>query len=69
VQFQFTLLTDTLYSPIPTEFVVNSHDSDHDSDHDHDGTRELDSPGTVVAVEVHDMKNGATHIWSLDKLR
>ncbi|CAL8148135.1 unnamed protein product [Orchesella dallaii] len=69
VQFQFTLLTDTLYSPIPTEFVINSNDSDHDQDHDHDGARELETPGTVVAVEVHDMKNGATHIWSLDKLR
>jgi len=24
---------------------------------------------TVVGVEVQDLKNGATHYWSLDKLR
>jgi len=26
-------------------------------------------PRTIVAVEVQDMKNGATHYWTLDKLR
>ena len=26
-------------------------------------------PRTIVAVEVTDVKNGATHYWSLEKLR
>lgn len=26
-------------------------------------------PRTIVAVEVQDTKNGATHYWTLDKLR
>ncbi|XP_060522820.1 kinesin-like protein unc-104 isoform X1 [Cylas formicarius] len=60
VQFQFTLLTDTLYSPLPTDLkpVI-------DYDHDEDAS----IPKTIVAVEVQDLKNGATHYWSLDKLR
>ncbi|XP_048520059.1 kinesin-like protein unc-104 isoform X8 [Dendroctonus ponderosae] len=60
VQFQFTLLTDTLYSPLPPDLrpVI-------DYDHDEDVT----IPRTAVAVEVQDLKNGATHYWSLDKLR
>lgn len=60
VQFQFTLLTDTLYSPLPPDLrpVI-------DFDQDEDAT----IPRTIVAVEVQDIKNGATHYWSLDKLR
>ncbi|KAL1498183.1 hypothetical protein ABEB36_009020 [Hypothenemus hampei] len=60
VQFQFTLLTDTLYSPLPAE-MRPSLDYDHDE--------EVSIPRTTVAVEVQDLKNGATHYWSLDKLR
>ncbi|XP_061196915.1 kinesin-like protein unc-104 isoform X10 [Saccostrea echinata] len=58
VQFQFVLLTDTLYSPLPPELF-------------HPGERDDDRPfpRTVVAVEVQDTKNGATHYWSLEKLR
>ncbi|XP_068914980.1 kinesin-like protein unc-104 isoform X8 [Tenebrio molitor] len=60
VQFQFTLLTETLYSPLPPDLrpVI-------DYDQDEDATQ----PKTIVAVEVQDTKNGATHYWSLDKLR
>ncbi|XP_016929016.2 kinesin-like protein unc-104 isoform X8 [Drosophila suzukii] len=64
VQFQFTLLTDTLYSPLPPELassVAPSHQDD-----------EFGAPPvskTLVAVEVTDTKNGATHHWSLEKLR
>ncbi|XP_057665128.1 kinesin-like protein unc-104 isoform X7 [Diorhabda carinulata] len=60
VQFQFTLLTDTLYSPLPADLrpVI-----DYDQDED------VGIPRTIVAVEVQDIKNGATHYWSLDKLR
>ncbi|XP_041982439.1 kinesin-like protein unc-104 isoform X5 [Aricia agestis] len=58
VQFQFTLLTDTPYSPLPPELAPR------DDDHEY-------RPGapTVVAVEVTDTKNGATHYWTLEKLR
>jgi len=58
VQFQFVLLTDSLYSPLPPELLPQEH---------HDQTRPF--PKTVVAVEVQDTKNGATHFWSLEKLR
>ncbi|KAL4710893.1 hypothetical protein ACJJTC_002523, partial [Scirpophaga incertulas] len=59
VQFQFTLLTDTAYSPLPAELAPRD-----DADDEY-------RPGapTVVAVEVADTKNGATHYWTLEKLR
>ncbi|XP_058017254.1 kinesin-like protein KIF1B isoform X2 [Ahaetulla prasina] len=60
VQFQFVLLTDTLYSPLPPELMPA--DSDKPRSH-------CPFPRTVVAVEVQDLKNGATHYWSLEKLR
>ncbi|CAH0720425.1 unnamed protein product, partial [Brenthis ino] len=59
VQFQFTLLTDTPYSPLPAELAPRD-----------DGDDEYrPSAPTVVAVEVTDTKNGATHYWTLEKLR
>ncbi len=54
VQFQFVLLTDTLYSPLPTDLCSSSSSL---------------SPGTIVAIEVQDLKNGAVHYWSLEKFR
>lgn len=60
VQFQFVLLTDTLYSPLPPELMPSQSGKFWD-DHSF--------PRTVVAVEVQDLKNGATHYWSLEKLR
>nr|XP_057939183.1 kinesin-like protein KIF1B isoform X19 [Doryrhamphus excisus] len=60
VQFQFVLLTDTLYSPLPPELLPPEPEKDRDS---------RPFPRTVVAVEVQDLKNGATHYWSLDKLK
>ncbi|XP_062889416.1 kinesin-like protein KIF1B isoform X1 [Mobula hypostoma] len=60
VQFQFVLLTDTLYSPLPPELLPAEAELD----------REVRLfPRTVVAVEVQDLKNGATHYWSLEKLK
>ncbi|XP_077462838.1 kinesin-like protein KIF1A isoform X8 [Stigmatopora argus] len=56
VQFQFALLTDTLYSPLPPDLLPSRR------------PRRL-FPQTVVAVEVQDQKNGATHYWTLEKLR
>ncbi|KAM7343210.1 kinesin family member unc-104 isoform 8-T10 [Cochliomyia hominivorax] len=64
VQFQFTLLTDTLYSPLPPELASSASPMQTDD--------EFGSPPvskTLVAVEVTDTKNGATHYWSLEKLR
>ncbi|KAK6629952.1 hypothetical protein RUM43_003773 [Polyplax serrata] len=60
VQFQFTLLTDTLYSPLPTD-LLPANDEEDDEDRPF--------PRTIVAVEVLDTKNGATHYWTLEKLR
>lgn len=60
VQFQFTLLTDTLYSPLPPDLAIQSETDVIESTH---------ISKTIVAVEVSDMKNGATHYWSLEKLR
>nr|XP_055043364.1 kinesin-like protein KIF1B isoform X12 [Misgurnus anguillicaudatus] len=60
VQFQFVLLTDTLYSPLPPELLPSEPEKERD---------ERPFPRTVVAVEVQDLKNGATHYWSLEKLK
>ena len=65
VQFQFTLLTDTLYSPLPPDFL--SYLEEEEDDEEEEGER--GSPRTIVAVEVQDTKNGATHYWTLEKLR
>ncbi|XP_046896279.1 kinesin-like protein KIF1B isoform X2 [Hypomesus transpacificus] len=60
VQFQFVLLTDTLYSPLPPDLLPPEPEKERDS---------RPFPRTVVAVEVQDLKNGATHYWSLEKLK
>ncbi|XP_030363666.1 kinesin-like protein KIF1B isoform X9 [Strigops habroptila] len=60
VQFQFVLLTDTLYSPLPPELLPTELEKIRDN---------RPFPRTVVAVEVQDLKNGATHYWSLEKLK
>ncbi|XP_017346764.2 kinesin-like protein KIF1A isoform X5 [Ictalurus punctatus] len=60
VQFQFVLLTDTLYSPLPPDLLPPSVAKDREK---------RPFPRTIVAVEVQDQKNGATHYWTLDKLR
>ncbi|XP_023809726.1 kinesin-like protein KIF1A isoform X8 [Oryzias latipes] len=60
VQFQFVLLTDTLYSPLPPDFLPPEATQDREKMH---------FPRTIVAVEVQDQKNGATHYWTLEKLR
>ncbi len=36
---------------------------------DPDDDDDSPDPRTLVAVEVSDTKNGATHYWSIDKLR
>ncbi|XP_026718261.1 kinesin-like protein KIF1B isoform X26 [Athene cunicularia] len=60
VQFQFVLLTDTLYSPLAPELLPTELEKTRDN---------RPFPRTVVAVEVQDLKNGATHYWSLEKLK
>ncbi|XP_030584099.1 kinesin-like protein KIF1A isoform X1 [Archocentrus centrarchus] len=60
VQFQFVLLTDTLYSPLPPDLLPPEATEDREKRH---------FPRTIVAVEVQDQKNGATHYWTLEKLR
>ncbi|XP_053738396.1 kinesin-like protein KIF1A isoform X1 [Synchiropus splendidus] len=60
VQFQFVLLTDTLYSPLPPDLLPPSVAQERER---------RPFPQTIVAVEVQDQKNGATHYWTLEKLR
>ncbi|XP_030015233.1 kinesin-like protein KIF1A isoform X2 [Sphaeramia orbicularis] len=60
VQFQFVLLTDTLYSPLPPDLLPPSVAKERER---------RPFPRTIVAVEVQDQKNGATHYWTLEKLR
>ncbi|NXO97638.1 KIF1B protein, partial [Certhia brachydactyla] len=60
VQLQLVLLTDTLYSPLPPELLPAEPAQ---------GRERRPFPRTVVAVEVQDLKNGATHYWSLEKLK
>uniref|UniRef100_A0A7N8X7Y3 plus-end-directed kinesin ATPase n=1 Tax=Mastacembelus armatus TaxID=205130 RepID=A0A7N8X7Y3_9TELE len=60
VQFQFVLLTDTLYSPLPPDLLPPSVAKERER---------RPFPQTIVAVEVQDQKNGATHYWTLEKLR
>ncbi|KAG7250933.1 hypothetical protein CRUP_001704, partial [Coryphaenoides rupestris] len=60
VQFQFVLLTDTLYSPLPPDLMPASAAKERER---------RPFPKTIVAVEVQDQKNGATHYWTLEKLR
>ncbi|KAM6920971.1 kinesin-like protein KIF1A isoform 8-T8 [Xenentodon cancila] len=60
VQFQFVLLTDTLYSPLAPELLPPESTKD---------SEKRQFPRTIVAVEVQDQKNGATHYWTLQKLR
>lgn len=88
VQFQFTLLTDTLYSPLPPELASSMAATTTTNNQNAltpivgpGGTAELEEFGnaggdpdapaqkTIVAVEVTDTKNGATHYWTLEKLR
>lgn len=54
------LLTDTLYSPLPPDLLPPEASKDREIRH---------FPRTIVAVEVQDQKNGATHYWTLEKLR
>uniref|UniRef100_A0A3B4XHK9 Kinesin family member 1A n=1 Tax=Seriola lalandi dorsalis TaxID=1841481 RepID=A0A3B4XHK9_SERLL len=60
VQFQFVLLTDTLYSPLPPDLLPPCVAKERER---------RPFPQTIVAVEVQDQKNGATHYWTLEKLR
>ena len=74
VTFQFTLLTDTPYSPLPRELqdqhhLVASSPSSTTSHRINDPWSQESCRRTIVAVEVQDNQNGAVHYWSLTKLR
>ncbi|XP_062559915.1 kinesin-like protein unc-104 isoform X2 [Armigeres subalbatus] len=69
VQFQFTLLTDTLYSPLPPELTPSPIIGGALTNGQEDEFGQAPISRTIVAVEVTDTKNGATHHWSLEKLR
>lgn len=83
VQFQFVILTDTIYSPLNQDLLADYEEQFNSTstklvNSDSGLTTMLNSneavidnpyPRTIVAVEVKDQKNGATHYWSLVKLR
>ncbi|XP_059352577.1 kinesin-like protein unc-104 [Daphnia carinata] len=71
VTFQFILLTDTPYSPLPRE-LQDQHHLAASSPTLHricDPWSQESCRRTIVAVEVQDNQNGAVHYWSLTKLR
>ena len=74
VTYQFTILTDTPYSPLPLPVVMGT-DIDVNSEEFMDFALDnITSPsvrprGPIVAVEVRDSKHGATQLWSMNKLR
>ena len=75
VSFQFTVLTDSPYSPLSFS-VATGTDVDIDAG-DVRLTHALESSergvgqerGPVVAIEVKDSKHGATNVWSTSKFR
>ena len=78
VQFQFILMKDTIYSPIPAEITAAALKSSNAESQDEssravtpiDDKKEVQAfLKTVVAVEVLDTKSGAVHVWSLPELR
>ncbi len=74
VQFQFVLLSDTLYSPLPVELADSYHQQRKEDFYNNDlvdslALNENNKLKTVVAIEVQDFKNGAIHYWSLEKFR
>ena len=74
--FQFVLLSNTPYTPLPRELVDGA---DMDTDQDSFTLASVERSDvsfdvatrrrTIVAVEVTDAQHGATHYWSLAKLR
>ena len=70
VQFQFILMKDTIYSPMPPEIVAASTSGNTDTDGEAKSGANIQTfSKTVVAVEVLDTKSGAVHVWSLPELR
>lgn len=81
VQFQFTLLTDTLYSPLPPELSAENQGAlvvplKAQEQQQQQQLQLVENEAvsrqagkTFVAVEVTDTKNGASHYWTLEKLR
>ena len=82
VEFQFVLLSDTLYSPLPTDFVNNQRQrdeffdsmcSENNNNNNNNGNSasdcHRDKLKTVIGIEVQDFKNGAVHYWTLDKFK
>lgn len=75
VSFQFTILTDTPYSPLPftlatgTDVDIDSGDEKLSFALDQSEVGMEHKKGPMVCVEVKDSKHGATHIWSLSRFK
>ena len=74
VAFQYTLLNNTPYSPLPWS-IATGNDVDVQGDEPKFTLSSVDNPilmfapTPMVAVEVKDSKHGTTHVWSLQKLK
>ena len=75
VQFQFILLSETLYSPMPADLVSTTFQQHKEDSYintdlvDNLASIENNKLKTVVAIEVQDLKNNAVHYWSIEKFR
>ncbi|CAK5118099.1 unnamed protein product [Meloidogyne enterolobii] len=72
VEYQFVLLTDTMYSPLPPELLPPGENLSlrpYPKTGSYNVLSLLKQLFLVVAVEVRDLKNGAIHHWSLEKLK
>ena len=73
VSFQFTLLTDTPYTPVPFS-VATGTDVDIDAGEVKlmcalDAAEADKGSSPIVGVEVMDSRHGVTNVWSLCKFK
>uniref|UniRef100_UPI00358F0366 kinesin-like protein KIF1A isoform X2 n=1 Tax=Myxine glutinosa TaxID=7769 RepID=UPI00358F0366 len=70
VEFQFVLFSETHYSPLPPGLRACASQNVSTGKRCIGGKTASHFPrGPVVAVDVTDRQNGATHYWTLEKLR
>ena len=74
-EFQYTLLNNTPYSPLPWSITTGNDVDVATGDELKFTLSSVDNPilmfasTPMVTVEVKDSKHGTTHVWSLQKLK
>ena len=68
------MLSNTLYTPVAPEMMATYLPVDgkqRQQQKPESGSRQLPRllPRTLLAVQVLDLRNGADHLWSLDKFK